>query len=84
MCVRPHVRLSVLDRVEALSGKVEVRSVPGDPSILRLALPVRPADDHPEIFQMLGLSEELDLNRRVAAVIAFLEAAGPTPSGTVR
>ena len=33
------------------------------------------------IFQKLGLSEERDLNRRVAAVITFLEAAGPAPSG---
>jgi len=33
------------------------------------------------IFQKLGLSEERDLNRRVAAVIRFLEAGGPAPSG---
>jgi len=32
------------------------------------------------IFQKLGLSEERDLNRRVAAVITFLEAGGPAPS----
>lgn len=28
------------------------------------------------IFQKLGLSEERELNRRVAAVITFLEAGG--------
>jgi DNA-binding NarL/FixJ family response regulator len=33
------------------------------------------------IFQKLGLREERDLNRRVAAVITFLEAGGPAPSG---
>jgi DNA-binding NarL/FixJ family response regulator len=33
------------------------------------------------IFQKLGLSEERDLNRRVAAVITFLEAGGAAPSG---
>jgi DNA-binding NarL/FixJ family response regulator len=33
------------------------------------------------IFQKLGLSEERDLNRRVAAVITFLEAGGPAQSG---
>ena len=32
------------------------------------------------IFQKLGLTEERDLNRRVAAVIAFLEAGGSAPS----
>jgi DNA-binding NarL/FixJ family response regulator len=31
------------------------------------------------IFQKLGLSEERDLNRRVAAVIRFLEAGGAPP-----
>lgn len=31
------------------------------------------------IFQKLGLSEERDLNRRVAAVITFLEAGGVAP-----
>lgn len=31
------------------------------------------------IFQKLGLSEERDLNRRVAAVITFLEAGGAAP-----
>ena len=33
------------------------------------------------IFQKLGLTEERDLNRRVAAVITFLEAGGPAPPG---
>jgi DNA-binding NarL/FixJ family response regulator len=33
------------------------------------------------IFQKLGLSEERELNRRVAAVITFLEAGGAAPSG---
>lgn len=33
------------------------------------------------IFQKLGLSDERDLNRRVAAVITFLEAGGPAQSG---
>jgi DNA-binding NarL/FixJ family response regulator len=33
------------------------------------------------IFQKLGLSEERDLSRRVAAVITFLEAGGTAPSG---
>jgi DNA-binding NarL/FixJ family response regulator len=33
------------------------------------------------IFQKLGLSEERDLNRRVAAVITFLEAGGDAQSG---
>jgi DNA-binding NarL/FixJ family response regulator len=33
------------------------------------------------IFLKLGLSEERDLNRRVAAVITFLEAGGSTASG---
>ena len=33
------------------------------------------------IFQKLGLSEERDLNRRVAAVITFLEAGGPAQAG---
>ena len=31
------------------------------------------------IFQKLGLTEERDLNRRVAAVITFLEAGGAAP-----
>jgi DNA-binding NarL/FixJ family response regulator len=29
------------------------------------------------VFQKLGLSEEGDLNRRVSAVLAFLDARGP-------
>jgi DNA-binding NarL/FixJ family response regulator len=33
------------------------------------------------IFQKLGLSEERELNRRVAAVITFLEAGGAAPPG---
>jgi DNA-binding NarL/FixJ family response regulator len=32
------------------------------------------------VFQKLGLSEEGDLNRRVSAVLAFLDARGPTGS----
>jgi DNA-binding NarL/FixJ family response regulator len=32
------------------------------------------------VFQKLGLSEERELNRRVAAVLAFLEAGGSSPT----
>lgn len=31
------------------------------------------------VFQKLGLSDEGELNRRVSAVLAYLEAAGLTP-----
>ena len=47
----------------------------------RLYMSERAVEKHiTSVFQKLGLSEETDLNRRVSAVLAFLDAGG-RPSG---
>ena len=48
-----------------------------------LFLSERAAEKHiGAIFQKLGLTEERDVNRRVAAVIKFFEAGGSAAAGS--